>query len=103
MFICTVILVPITEECLVRGMIFGPICRKSPLLAYVVSAAVFAGLHLIAGIGSVSWVTTLQNFLGYLPSGIVLGWMYQRTGTIAGPIFLHCFMNLIANLAIFMM
>ena len=103
MFICTVILGPITEECLVRGMIFGPICRKSPLLAYVVSAAVFAVLHLIAGIGSVSWLTMLQNFISYLPSGIVLGWMYQRTGTLAGPIALHCFINLIANLMIFMM
>ncbi len=103
MVLCTVLLVPVLEECLIRGMIFAPLCRKSPLLAYVVSAAFFALLHVIAGLGSVSWITMLLNFVGYLPSGIVLGWMYQRTRTIAGPIVLHCFMNLMASVLSYLM
>ncbi len=37
MFICTCVLVPVTEECLVRGVIFAPLCRKKPWLAYLVS------------------------------------------------------------------
>lgn len=98
MFICTCILVPVTEECLVRGVIFAPLCRQKPWLAYVISSLIFSALHLIASIGHMSWYNVAENLLTYLPSGIVLGWAYQRSGTIIGSIALHCFMNFIAML-----
>ena len=98
MLVCTCILAPVTEECLVRGVIFAPICKRNPLLAYVLSSVVFAGLHLLASIGEMSVMNAVENFLTYLPSGIVLGWMYQRTGTIIGPIALHCTVNTISSL-----
>jgi len=91
-------LVPITEECLVRGVLFAPLCKKYPWLAYLVSSLVFSLLHLIASIGSMSWINALENLLTYLPSGIALGWMYQRSGTIIGPIALHCTINTISVL-----
>lgn len=98
MILCTGLLAPVTEECLVRGMIFGPICRKRPWLAYLVSTAVFALLHILSSIGSITVVNVVENFLTYVPSGIVLGWIYQRTRSIAGPIALHCAINLNAIL-----
>ncbi|MBE6985304.1 MAG: CPBP family intramembrane metalloprotease [Ruminococcaceae bacterium] len=98
MVLCTALLVPITEECLVRGVLFAPLCKKYPWLAYLVSSLVFSLLHLIASIGSMSWINALENLLTYLPSGIALGWMYQRSGTIIGPIALHCTINTISVL-----
>ena len=92
--LCTVVLAPVTEECLVRGMIFGPICKKKPFLAYLVSCTVFVGLHLIAAIGHVSALNMFILALLYLPGSIALGWAYQKTRTIYGPILLHCTINL---------
>lgn len=92
------LIVPVTEECLVRGMIFAPLCRKSPLLAYVVSALVFSVMHMIASIGEMTWLDAVENLLTYVPSSIALGWVYQYSGTIIAPIALHCLTNLIAFL-----
>ena len=108
MIVCTVILAPVTEECLVRGVLFAPLCKRKPWLAYVVSAVIFALLHVLVSIDvtAVNGITTteaiglLESFLTYLPSGIALGWMYQRTGTIIGPIVLHSLNNLIAVVTI---
>lgn len=100
MLVCTCLLVPVTEECLVRGMIFAPICRKNPLLAYVVSSLIFSVLHVIASIGEISVYNVFENILTYIPSSVALGWIYQRCGTIVAPIALHCAMNMIAMLAI---
>ncbi len=98
MLICSCLLAPVTEECLVRGVIFAPLCRKKPWLAYVVSALVFSGLHMIASIGEMTWLDAVENLLTYIPSSIALGWVYQYSGTIVAPIALHCVTNLIAFL-----
>ena len=101
MILCTCILVPITEELLVRGMIFAPLCRKKPWLAYLVSASVFAAIHVIASIGEISVLNAVENFLIYFPSGLVLGWIYQHTRTIFAPILLHCTINTISVILTF--
>ncbi len=100
MILCTVVLAPITEECLVRGVLFAPLCRYKPWLAYAVSAVVFSMLHVLVSVGSASAVSLVEDFLSYLPSGIALGWIYQRTGTIIGPIALHSLSNLFSVITI---
>ena len=45
MIICAVILAPMVEETLVRGLLFGVIRRKSRIAAYVVSIIFFAVIH----------------------------------------------------------
>ncbi len=100
MILCTVVLAPITEECLVRGVLFAPLCRYKPWLAYAVSAGVFSLMHVLVSVGSASAVSLIENFLTYLPSGIALGWIYQRTGTIIGPIALHSLSNLFSVITI---
>lgn len=97
MAICTVLLAPVTEECLVRGALFAPLCRKKPWLAYVVTSVLFSLLHIAqhyeAGQALLPYFLT---FLEYLPAGLVLGWAYQRTRSVWGPIALHCVINLLA-------
>lgn len=95
MLLSTVVLAPVTEECLCRGMLFGPICRKCPWLAYVVSSAVFAGLHIAAGISFDQATSTLiLCFIQYLPAGVALSWVYHKTCSIWGSIALHALLNL---------
>ncbi len=96
----TIIMAPFVEELLVRGGIFGPLCKKSPVLAYAASMAVFSFLHIAGSIGYQPVTELLHSFLEYLPAGFMLGWAYQRTGSIYGPIALHAFWNALSILFI---
>ena len=96
MLVGTVILVPITEECLFRGLIFRNLYGKSRLAAYIVSILAFAIIHIIGYIGIYSPVELLMAFLQYLPAGLCLGWAYIRGGTIFAPIVIHSLVNYIS-------
>lgn len=96
-----VILAPIIEECLFRGILFAPLCRKCPIAAYIVSSVVFAGLHIIAGIGVNTPFELFLCFLQYLPHSLVLAWVYQRTRSIWGSIALHAMINAISTVGMF--
>jgi len=93
MTLSSVILAPIVEESLFRGVIFAPLLKKNRLLAYALSFLIFAFYHLwqymIDGISTDFFVYLLQ----YLPGSIVLCWTYERSGTIWSPILLHSLIN----------
>lgn len=97
MLVITVVLGPFVEEILFRGVIFAPLCKKSPLLAYVLSMTAFAGLHILSFIGVQHWAVLLFSFLQYLPAGFVLCWSYQRSRSIWAPIVLHGLLNLYSS------
>ncbi len=99
MTVATVIFAPLTEECLVRGLVFGPLAKKLPFLGYILSILIFAGLHVIGGIGTVSWLDSLLSFIQYLPACLALTWAYHRSGNILSSLLLHSVINLIAVLA----
>lgn len=103
MTICVVVFAPITEECLCRGLLFGPLCRKCPWLAYVVSTVVFALIHVLGSIGAVSLRDLFLNFVLYLPPGLALGYAYQKTRSIWASILLHSFINLMSVAATFLL
>ena len=97
MSVATVLLVPVTEETLYRGLLFQGFHKKSRLLAYCLSTLVFAGIHVVSYIGKVDSTTLALCFVQYLPAGIVLAWTYERADTIAAPIFMHIVINLIGT------
>ncbi len=99
MSVATVIFAPLTEECLVRGVLFGPLVKKLPALGYILSILVFAGMHVVGGLGSVSWLDSLLSFIQYLPACLALAWAYHRSGNILSSIFLHMGINFMAVLA----
>lgn len=103
MGLCTVIFAPVTEECLCRGLIFGPLCRKCPWLAYAVSSIVFALLHVLGAIGVSAPLDLILSFLMYLPAGLALGFAYQRTRSIWASILLHAFINLLSFAATYLL
>ena len=96
MIVGTVLLVPITEEVLYRGLIFSGLYNRSRALAYIVSILAFAALHVINYIGAYSPLHLLLCFLEYLPAGFCLAWAYAKTDSIWTPILIHTLVNFIA-------
>ncbi len=96
MAIGTVLLVPITEEALYRGLIFGRLYNFNRILAYAVSTVFFCALHVVGYIGLYSPLQLLLCLIQYVPAGLCLGWAYAKTGTIWAPILIHITINQIA-------
>lgn len=93
MFAMAVLMVPIVEECLFRGVIFGSIRRKHRILAYVVCVAAFSLYHVWQyAVAAQDW-TLLLGAVQYIPISVALTYAYDRSGTIWAPIFLHMFNN----------
>lgn len=99
MTFCTVVLVPVTEEVLYRGMIFGLVWHKNRILAYVVSALVFAAIHMIGYIGNAPATDLVIGLFQYLPACIGLAYAYEKADSLWAPILVHGFVNLIGMLA----
>lgn len=89
----TIVLAPIAEECLFRGVIFQNIFHKSPLSGYIVSVVLFAFLHVCTFIGEYSRLELLMTMLTYVPSGVALAWAYERADSILAPMIMHCLIN----------
>lgn len=93
MGLCTVVLAPIAEEALYRGVIFGTLYRRGRLLAYLASAGIFALIHVTAYLGT-GWVTALISFALYLPAGLSLAFSYEKANSLYAPIVSHMLINL---------
>ena len=93
MAFATILLVPVAEETLYRGLIFRGLYGKSPIAAYLVSMGVFAAIHVIGYIGTFDPLHLLLCFVQYLPAGFCLAWCYRQTGTILTPILMHLITN----------
>lgn len=80
---------PACEELLFRGAIFGWLRgRLSPLLAGVLSAALFAGAHLLPAL-----------FPELFIFGLAAAWVYQRTGSTLNSFVMHATQNTMAVIA----
>ena len=91
-----VMLVPVVEETLFRGMIFRNLYDRSPAGAYLISMVAFAAIHVTGYVGSVEPIYILLSFLQYLPAGYCLCFAYRRSGTIISPILMHMIVNAVA-------
>lgn len=89
----TVLMAPLTEEILYRGLLFGGLYRRSRLLAYLLSTLVFSFVHVTGYIGMYPAAQLLLCALQYVPAGLCLAWTYDRTGTVLAPVLLHTIIN----------
>lgn len=99
MLICTVILVPITEETLYRGLLFGSLRKKCRWLAYVVSILAFSVLHIVGYIGTMPPLHMFISFLQYLPGAAALAFAYDMSDSIWPGILIHTTINLLATIS----
>lgn len=93
MLLFTVVLAPIYEECLFRGVLFTPFCKKCPWVGYVLSVLLFSGIHVVNAIGMQSPVELILCFVQYVPLSLFLCWACQKTRSIWGSITLHALIN----------
>jgi membrane protease YdiL (CAAX protease family) len=87
----TVVLTPVFEEIVFRGLLFATLRRRFGLsTAAVLSAGIFAIAHGygILGFGAVFW------------SGLLWAWAYERTGSLLPSMAAHAADNLMASLSV---
>lgn len=100
MFLGSVILVPITEECLFRGLVFRGMYDHSPILAWVLSVALFSAVHIIGYIGAYPFETLLLCFVQYIPAGVCLAGAYRLSGSLLSPILIHALVNFVGMMSL---
>lgn len=99
--VALVILPPITEEIIFRGMLYGSLKKGMHiLLAALVTSLIFASGHLLAsGDGSLLYIAGIDTFILSL---ILIG-LREVTGGLWAPIGLHAIKNGIAFFTIFVL
>ena len=96
----TILLVPVAEEVIFRGLLFQGFYRKNKIFAFWFSVCCFAAIHIVDFIGSTDWKILLACFIQYLPAGIALANAYVASDTIITPILMHIIINSIAVTAL---
>jgi membrane protease YdiL (CAAX protease family) len=79
----TVLLVPVAEESLFRGILYPWIKQVGfPRLAWVLTAVAFAAMHM-----------DLLRFIPFFVLALVLTWLYEKTNNLLAPITAHSMFN----------
>lgn len=91
-----VILAPVIEETLYRGLVYRNLWRKNKVAAYIVSMVVFAAIHTLGYIGTGDITTMILCFVRYLPAGLCLAWTYSKADNVFAPIIVHAVINAIS-------
>jgi membrane protease YdiL (CAAX protease family) len=87
--ILIVVLAPLSEELFFRGFMLASLRRSMPLWpAALIAAVVWGALHLSGG--NIGVAIQLSVF------GVILAWLYERSGTLWAPITAHALNNTIA-------
>ena len=96
MLIVGVLLAPLIEETLVRGIVFGSFYGASGVLAYLVSGFVFIFMHNWVYFETYSVLEVLLSCLPYIPACVALAWVYEKSGSIWCSILLHALINAVS-------
>jgi membrane protease YdiL (CAAX protease family) len=81
----TIILAPIVEEIVYRGLLYVPLHRKIGRYgAIIVSAIVWSFGHHFPSLSTIG---------GTFIIGLILGWLYDKNGSLLPPIIFHMFKN----------
>ena len=89
-------LVPLAEEMLYRGLVFGALHSKNRYVAYILSTLLFAFIHIMGYIGEYDTSQLVLSFIQYIPAGLVLAWSYEYSGSIFAPFLIHTAVNAFA-------
>lgn len=93
MMAITILIAPIIEETLVRGLVFGSIRPTSRVMAYIVSVVLFTLMHNWQYFAAYPAGKVLLSCIPYIPASVALAWTYEKAGTIWASISLHAIIN----------
>lgn len=88
-----ILFVPLVEEIIHRGLIFGSLVQKNLPLAYLLSTVLYCLVLTIPLWRQYSVDYLIISFLQYIPINLMLCWIYTRTETLLTPILAHMVMN----------
>ncbi|MBP3486521.1 MAG: CPBP family intramembrane metalloprotease [Oscillospiraceae bacterium] len=92
-FLIAVVIFPIVEETLFRGLVFGGLKGKSRWIAYAASCCLFALSHVWQLASSGLSPLALARALQYLVPGAVLCRTYERSGSLWSAVAVHTAAN----------
>lgn len=98
MALCTVVFVPIAEECFFRGALFRGIYDRAPWAAWVISVVLFSFVHVMNYVGVIPPLPLFLCFLQYVPAGVCLAAAYRLSGSLLCPIVIHAAVNAVGLL-----
>ena len=93
MIAVAVLMAPLVEECLFRGVVFGTIRPHSRFWAYAVSIALFSLYHVWQYVVMYGDPKLLLSALAYVPVSAALTFCYEQTRSIWPPVFFHMCIN----------
>ena len=93
MIAVAVLMAPLVEECLFRGVVFGTIRPKSRFWAYAASIALFSLYHVWQYVLVYQDPKLLLSALAYVPVSAALTFCYEQTRSIWPPVFFHMCIN----------
>ena len=94
LLVCVLLLAPLFEEFVFRGLVQSCFRNIGPRwFCIAAAAAIFAAAHIP--------VAAWQVLPGLLALGLILGWLYEHTGSLWPGIFAHAGFNF-ANAALFL-
>ena len=96
----TVLLAPVTEELLFRGLLFGQLTKRNRILGYLISSLCFCLIHLLGYLGTYTPTQLLLALLQYLPAGLILAWSQEKSQSVTVPILIHMAINGISLVSI---
>ena len=83
-FLNTIILGPIVEESIFRGIMYSPLYRKvGQTAAIILTSIIWTHAHF----------ESLLPSVGIFINGLILGWLYNRSGSLIHPVIFHMFRN----------
>ena len=100
-FIPAVVVAPLIEELVFRGIIFRSLRKYGFVPAALASGFFFGALHCVGDIASGNWIG-LVYILVYMSMGIFMCKAYEDAENLFGSVFLHFINNLISLLLIVM-
>ena len=84
-----VLIIPVTQEILLRGLFFNIFSQKHPWLAILITSVVFPLLHTLPYMGGCSTWQVILLFLQYVPAGFLLNIAYMVTESVYAPMAIH--------------
>ena len=98
--LAAVLLAPVTEEILFRGVLFNALRKRGDRFAMVVSSLVFAAAHALGLDVERMWQSALVVLPPIFALGMILAWVTRRSGRLGPAIMLHSGWNLLASLVL---
>ena len=96
----TLLLAPVTEELLFRGLLFGRLSKRNRVLGYLASSLCFCLIHLMGYLGTYTPMQFFLALLQYLPAGLILAWSQEKSQSVTAPILIHMVINGISLVSI---